>query len=84
MRVSFFPFWASPLRLTIPSKPSHLKIKIDAMGRESARKTEARTISVVEICSMPRAKEIEGFCGAAEASLRNYQKAPLFFWCDSF
>ena len=71
MRVSFFPFWASPVRLTSPSKPSHLKIKIDAVGRESARKTEARTISLGEICALPRAKELDGFCQTAESALRN-------------
>jgi hypothetical protein len=54
-----------------PIEATSFKIKLDAMGRENARKTEARTISVGEICANPRAKELEGFCRAAEASLKN-------------
>jgi sugar lactone lactonase YvrE len=47
------------------------KIKLDPMGRESARKGETRPISVGEICALPRAQELEGFCRTAEAALRN-------------
>jgi hypothetical protein len=54
-----------------PIETTSFKIKLDAMGRESARKTEARTISLGEICALPRAKELDGFCRAAEASLSN-------------
>jgi Ca2+-binding RTX toxin-like protein len=46
------------------------KLKLDPMGRESARKSEARPISVGEICALPRAPELEGFCRAAEAALQ--------------
>jgi hypothetical protein len=53
-----------------PVEAIAFKIKLDAMGRESARKTEARTISVGEICAVPRAVELEGFCRAAETGLR--------------
>ena len=54
-----------------PVEATSFKIKIDATGREGARKTEARPISVGEICAMPRAQEIEGFCRGAESALRN-------------
>jgi hypothetical protein len=47
------------------------KLKLDPMGRESARKSETRPISVGEICALPRALELEGFCRAAESGLRN-------------
>jgi hypothetical protein len=47
------------------------KLKLDPMGRESARKSETRPISVGEICALPRAQELEGFCRTAEAALRN-------------
>jgi hypothetical protein len=46
------------------------ELKLDPLGLESARKREIRPISVGEICALPRATELEGFCRAAAAALR--------------
>jgi hypothetical protein len=54
-----------------PIETTSFKLKIDPAGRESARKSETRPISVGEICALPRATEVEGFCRAAESGLRN-------------
>ena len=54
-----------------PVPATAFKVKLDPMGRESARKSEARPISVSEICALPRAPELEGFCRAAEKTLKN-------------
>jgi hypothetical protein len=56
---------------------TYFKLKLDPMGRESARKSEARPISVGEICALPRAPELEGFCRAAEAALQANSRNPL-------
>jgi hypothetical protein len=53
-----------------PVAATSFKLKLDPTGRESARKSEARPISVGEICALPRSQELEGFCRAAEAALQ--------------
>jgi hypothetical protein len=54
-----------------PVAATSFKLKLDPTGRESARKNETRPISVGEICALPRALELEGFCRAAEKGLKN-------------
>jgi hypothetical protein len=56
---------------------TYFKLKLDPTGRESARKSETRAISVGEICALPRAQELEGFCRAADAALQANSRNPL-------
>jgi hypothetical protein len=65
-----------PLRdETVPA--TYFKLKLDPTGRESAHKSETRPISVGEICALPRAPELDGFCRAAEAALQENSRNPL-------
>jgi len=56
---------------------TYFKLKLDPTGRESAHKSETRPISVGEICALPWAPELEGFCRAAEAALQANSRNPL-------